>query len=88
MTATTSRNSTPLRRGLQATLPGRRFALGVATGFVLGASLLAGCESDNYTGEGTLEVYKHLYLHSNGTKYEITEDKDASGKDVVTATPK
>jgi hypothetical protein len=28
----------------RAVLPVRRFALGVATGFVLGPSLLAGCE--------------------------------------------
>lgn len=58
--------------------------LAIAAALVFTSSLLSGCE--NYAGEGTLEVYDHLYLHSNGVKYEIGVTQDASGDDVVTAT--
>jgi hypothetical protein len=83
----TRRDSTILQRGLRATLPVRRFALGVATGFVLAVSLLAACAA-NYTEEDTLFVKEHLYLNGpDATKYEINIGKDASGKDIVTAKP-
>ena len=36
----------------------------------------------------TLVIANHLYLHGpGGTMFEISVGKDASGKDVVTATP-
>jgi hypothetical protein len=80
-----SQESTSIRRGLRSTSPVRRFALGVATGFVLAVSLLAACGA-NYTEEDTLFVKEHLYLNGpGGTKYEIGINKDASGKDIVTA---
>jgi hypothetical protein len=83
----TSQGSTTLRRVLRARLPVRRFALGVATGFVLAVSLLAACGA-NYTEEDTVFVKEHLYLNGpGGTKYEISIGKDASGKDSVTAKP-
>jgi hypothetical protein len=73
-------------RHRRALLPVRRFALGVATGFVLAVSLLAAC-GGNYTEEDTLFAKQHLYLNDpGGTKFEISVGKDASGKDVVTAT--
>ncbi|HME78634.1 MAG TPA: hypothetical protein VKI00_24190 [Mycobacterium sp.] len=69
------------------TLVARRFALGVAIGFVLAVSLLAAC-GGNLTEEDTLYVKEHLYLNGpGGTKYEVSIGKDASGKDIVTATP-
>jgi hypothetical protein len=69
------------------TLAARRFALGVATGFVLAVTLLAAC-GGNLTEEDTLYVKAHLYLNGpGGTKYEVSIGKDASGKGVVTATP-
>jgi hypothetical protein len=88
----TSRDSTRMppghyHRGRRAVLPARRFALGVATGFVLTVSLLAACGA-NYTEEDTLFVKQHLYLNGpDGAKFEISIVKDVSGKDVVTATP-
>ena len=88
----TSRDSTGVAAGhdhnlLRLLLPVRRFALGVATGFVLAVSLLAAC-GGNYTEEDILFVKQHLYLNGpGGTKFEISVGKDASGKDVVTATP-
>jgi hypothetical protein len=64
----------------------RRFALGVATGFVLAVSLLAACGADS-TEWDTLTVNQHLYLKDpDGMKFEINIGKDASGQDVVTAT--
>jgi hypothetical protein len=67
-------------------IPVRRFALGVATGFVLAVSLLAAC-GGNSTEEDTLFVKQHLYLIGpDGAKFEISIVKDASGKDVVSAT--
>jgi hypothetical protein len=96
-TVMTSRNSTILRRGLRATVPVRRYALGVATCLVLAASLLAGCKNSTCTGctldvdilnADRITVGKHLYLKGpDGTKFEISVGNDASGKDVVTATP-
>jgi hypothetical protein len=69
------------------TLATQRFAVGVATGFVLAVSLLAAC-GGNLTEEDTLFVKEHLYLNGpGGTKYEISIGRDASGKDIVTATP-
>ncbi len=85
--AATSHDSTNLRHGMRTTLDMRRFVLGVATGFVLAASLLAACGA-NYTEEDTLFVKQHLYLNGpGGTKYEISISKDANGKDIVAATP-
>ena len=88
----TSRDSTSMplghnHRRRRAVLPVRRFALGVATGFVLAVSLLAACgDGGNYTAEDTLFVKQHLYLNGpDGAKFEISVGKDASGKDVVTA---
>jgi hypothetical protein len=87
----TSRDSTSMSPGrnhrrCRAVLPVRRFALGVATGFVLAVLLLAACGA-NFTEEDTLFVKQHLYLNDpGGTKFEISVGKDASGKDVVTAT--
>ena len=96
----TSRDSTsmpprPDRRRRRAVLPVRRFALGVATGFVLAASLLAVCTAcgsgpGEYISGGQqidwITITDHLYLEKDGTKFEISVGKDASGKDVVTAT--
>ena len=49
-------------------------------------SLLAACGA-NYTEEDTLFVKQHLYLNGpDGAKFEISIVKDASGRDVVTAT--
>ena len=60
--------------------------LGVATGAVLAVSLLAACGGDS-TEWDTLTVNQHLYLNGpDGTKFEISVGKDASGQDVVTAT--
>ena len=87
----TSRDSTRVPLGhnhlrRRAVLPVRRFAVGVATGFVLAVSLLAACGA-NYTEEDTLFVKQHLYLNGpDGAKFEISVGKDPSGKDVVTAT--
>ena len=82
----TSRDSISLRRGLRAMLPVRRFALGVVTGIALSASLLAGCGGTTEEFD-TVTINNHLYLKgSDGTKFEISVGKDASGKDVVTAT--
>lgn len=74
-------------------MPIRRYALGVATGLVLAASLLAGCgdgtstETVDNLNAHTITVGQHLYLKApDGTKFEISVGKDASGKDVVTAT--
>ena len=73
-------------------MPVWRFALGVATGLVLAASLLAGCkggttENVDTLNADTITVDQHLYLKGpDGTKYEISIGKDASGKDVVIAT--
>ncbi len=73
----------PVRR---VVLSSRRFALGVAAGFVLAMSLLAAC-GGNSTEEDTLFVKQHLYLDGpDGVKFEISVVKDASGKDVVNAT--
>ncbi|WNG91079.1 hypothetical protein [Mycobacterium sp. ITM-2016-00318] len=73
-------------RRTRALLPVRRFALGVATGAVLAVSLLAACGGDS-TEWDTLTVNQHLYLNGpDGTKFEISVGKDASGQDVVTAT--
>jgi hypothetical protein len=58
----------------------------VAAGFALAMSLLAAC-GGNSTEEDTLFVKQHLYLNGpDGVKFEISVVKDASGKDVVTAT--
>jgi hypothetical protein len=93
-------NKTEHRR-LRAPMAVRRFALGVATGLVLAASLLAICMTWSrpahsqpvgqiHTGGlqiDTLIVTDHLYLRGpGGTEFEINLGKDASGKDVVTAT--
>ena len=105
----TSRNSANLPprtedRRLRAPTRVWRFALGVATGLVLAASVLAGCTScgGTYTsctgcspretitgGEQVdwMNITDHLYLNKNGTKYEISVGKDASGNHVVTVTP-
>jgi hypothetical protein len=105
----TSQNSTNLpprheHRRLRASMAVRRFALGVATGLVLAASLVAtlmawsapAAHSDVGVGESitggeqidTLVITNHLYLHGpGGTMFEISVGTDASGKDVVTATP-
>jgi hypothetical protein len=70
----------------RAVIPVRRFALGVATGFVLAVSPLVAC-GGNSTEEEILFVKQHLYLNGpDGAKFEISVVKDASGKDVVTAT--
>jgi hypothetical protein len=90
----TSRDSTSMppgqnHRRRRAVLPVTRFALGVATGLVFAVSLLAACGGNggNYTAEDTLFVKQHLYLNGpDGAKFEISVGKDASGKDVVTAT--
>lgn len=91
-------------RRLRAAMAVRRFALGVATGLVLAASLLAAfmassqpaAHSDVGVGEiitggeqiDTLVITDHLYLRGPGaTMVEISVGKDASGKNVVTATP-
>lgn len=98
-TITTSRDSTTLRRGLRATVPVRRYALGVATCLLLAPSLFAGCKNvqveactgctldvDNLNAD-RITVGHHLYLKGpDGTKFEISVGNDASGKDVVTAT--
>jgi hypothetical protein len=64
----------------------RRYALDVATGLVLAASLLTACNRSE-TDEFDTVVMNHLYLKNpDGTKFEISVGKDASGKDVVTAT--
>ena len=90
----TSRDSTSMSRDnhrhRRAMLPARRFALGVATGLVLAASLLAVCtacggEGEYITGGEQIDritVTDQLYLEKDGTKYEISVGKD----DVVTAT--
>ena len=76
-TVMTSRNSTILRRGLRATVPVRRYALGVATCLVLAASLLAGCggtstETVDNLNADTITVGQHLYVKApDGTKFEI-----------------
>ena len=91
-------------RRLRAPTPVRRFALRVATGLVLAASVLAVCTSCGTSvtecsgcspartltgGEQVdwMNITDHLYLNKNGTKYEISVGKDASGNDVVTVTP-
>jgi hypothetical protein len=91
-------------RRLRAPMAVGRLALGVATGLVLAASLLAtfmawsepAAHSDVGVGEtitggeqiDTMIITDHLYLHGpDGTMFEIRVGKDASGKDVVTATP-
>lgn len=78
--------------------------VGVATGLVLAASLLASfmawsepaAHSDVGVAESqtggmqidTLIITDHLYLHGpSGKLVEISVGTDASGKDVVTATP-
>ena len=69
------------------TLAARRFALGVATGFVLAVTLLAAC-GGNLTEEDTLYVKEHLYLnglrrheirgqHRQGRKRQRGGDSDA-----------
>ena len=73
-------------------MPAKRFALGVATGFLLAMPLLAACggQTDNLdvVNLNMLTVDQHLYLKGpDGTKFEISVGKDPSGKDVVTATP-
>jgi hypothetical protein len=81
---------TPSRRRMA--LPAKRFALGVATGFLLAIPLLSACggQTDNLdvVSLNKLTVDQHLYLKGpDGTKFEISVGKDASGKDVVAATP-
>jgi hypothetical protein len=96
----TSRNSANLprieHRRLRAPMPVRRFAFRIATGLVLAASLLAVCTACHgptsaiYGGGKSVDwvnITDHLYLNKNGTKYEISVGKDASGNDVVTVTP-
>ena len=57
-------------RRLRAPLHVRRFALGVATGLVLAASLLAACGGTTAEYD-TLNITNHLYLTGpGGTKYE------------------
>jgi hypothetical protein len=101
MTVTvTSRNSANLPprtedRRLRAPTPVRRFAVRVATGLVLAASLLAVCTacsgaaSTLHGGQEVdwMNITDHLYLNKDGTKYEISVGQDASGNDVVTVTP-
>jgi hypothetical protein len=99
MTATvTSRESKrmPLgqdHRRRRAVLPARRYGLGVATCLVLATSPMAGCDGGTSTetvdnlNAHTITVGQHLYIKApDGTKFEISVGKDASGKDVVTAT--
>jgi hypothetical protein len=91
-------------RRLHASVSLRRFTLGVVTGVVLAASLLAAfvtwteptAHSDIGVGQittggeqiDTMVITDHLYLHgSGGALFDIRVGKDASGKDVVTATP-
>jgi hypothetical protein len=70
----------------RAVPPVRRFGLGVATGFALAMLLFVACGA-NTTEEDTLFVKQHLFLNGpDGAKFEISIVKDASGKDVVTAT--
>ncbi|MCT7658875.1 hypothetical protein [Mycobacterium deserti] len=74
------------RAQVRALLPVKRFALGVVTGLVLAVSLLAACGADS-TEWDTLTVNQHLYLKDPaGTTFKIGIGKDASGKDLVTAT--
>jgi len=86
----TSQEHTPSRRRMA--LSARRFALGVLTGFLLATPLLAACggQTDNLdvVNLNKLTVDQHLYLKGpDGKKFEISVAKDASAKDVVTATP-
>ena len=88
-----SRGATSLRRGRdgrrqRAPLPLWRYVLGVAIGLVLAASVLTACDTgENTTEEDTVVIKKHLYLlGSDGTKFEISVGKDASGKDALTVT--
>jgi hypothetical protein len=88
----TSRDSTTLRQGhdhrrRRPPLPVRRVALGVATGLVLAASLLAGCSGGTTTVLGTVIINDHLYLKgTDGTRFEISVGKDATGNDAVIVT--
>jgi hypothetical protein len=74
-------------RHLRRPHPVTRLALGIASGVVLAAPLLAGCSGGTTTEFDSVTVNDHLYLKApDGTKFEISVGKDATGKDEVTVT--